>query len=441
MDKKKGMKTKPVRKVFFNRLMDWIFDGLELSGIHVGSFISGIKVYAYADEHTPEGEMVRSTYFQMLQAVVIENTVIYPFAGSAFFVDIFVLLGIPWYARLETQAAVVFDVDGASIAARGTFRSMSAFLNAAAFQWASVFMGIFDRVISPWAHFVSCFAKRMTFFAKSNVIRGISGRLCPAVDVNQGIHVPVFQQFISRDVIMGRVQADIFGGKAKSIAPEIINGKEEVLAVMAACTGELHQQGEFDFQGVVPVAEHIQCMPEIPGIVVAVPTPFSIGVGVVPGTFAAVRAGAAAGREMPAERGGMGNHGCAIAGQGKVRGINQAEPDGREDCKDRENLLQCLFRVIRGGFPIHDISNDIPGGKCIWVFRLLQFSIGADYLFGFLAVFAGGKQEGSGIGIPRSQPETVHKVIIGSEGRKFLDGSTANEEGEGNGIGKHIPDP
>jgi len=39
----------------------------------VGSFISGIKVYAYADEHTPEGKMIRFTYFQMLQAVVIEQ--------------------------------------------------------------------------------------------------------------------------------------------------------------------------------------------------------------------------------------------------------------------------------------------------------------------------------------------------------------------------------
>ncbi len=56
---------------------------------------------------------------------------------------------------------------------------------------------------------------------------------------------------------MCRVEADIFGGKAEHIAPEIINGIEEVLAVMAACAGEFHQQGEFDFQCIVPAAEHI----------------------------------------------------------------------------------------------------------------------------------------------------------------------------------------
>lgn len=58
----------------------------------MGCFISGIKVYAYTDEHTPEREMIPSPYFQMLQAVVIEDAVIYPFAGSTFTVDILVLL-------------------------------------------------------------------------------------------------------------------------------------------------------------------------------------------------------------------------------------------------------------------------------------------------------------------------------------------------------------
>ena len=62
-DRKKGMMIKPVRKAFFNRLMDWIFDRLKLSGIHAGGFISGIKMYAYTNEHTPEGEMIPSAYF------------------------------------------------------------------------------------------------------------------------------------------------------------------------------------------------------------------------------------------------------------------------------------------------------------------------------------------------------------------------------------------
>lgn len=55
-------------------------------------------------------KMVLSPYFQMLQAVIIEDTVIYPLTGSAFLVNIFILLGIPRYAGLEAQVAVVLYV-------------------------------------------------------------------------------------------------------------------------------------------------------------------------------------------------------------------------------------------------------------------------------------------------------------------------------------------
>ena len=176
----------------------------------------------------------------MLQTVVNEDTVIHPPTGSAFTVNIPVLLGIPWYAGLETQVAIVLYVDGASIAARGTFSGMRAFLNAAAFERAAVFMGVFNGVISPWAHFVSCLAERVAFLVESDVIRGTFRRFSPAVDVDQRIYVPAFQQLIGRDVVMCGVEADIIGGKAKNIAPEIINGIEEVFAVMAACIGKLY---------------------------------------------------------------------------------------------------------------------------------------------------------------------------------------------------------
>lgn len=101
-------------------------------------------------------------------------------------------------------------------------------------------MGIFDRVISPWAHFMPCPAKGMAFLVESDVIRGIFRRFCPPIDINEGIDIPVFQQPISWDVVMCGVKAYVFRRNAKGITPEIIYGIEEVFAVMAACAGELH---------------------------------------------------------------------------------------------------------------------------------------------------------------------------------------------------------
>ncbi len=146
----------------------------------------------------------------MLQAVIIEDTVIYPLTGGTFTVNIPVLLGIPWDAGMEAQVCVVLYVDSAPIAARGTFRSMRAFLNAAAFQWAAVFVGILFGVVPPRAHFVACPADRMALLVESDVIWGISGGFCPAVDVGGCIHIPMFQQSISRDIVVCGVQADVF---------------------------------------------------------------------------------------------------------------------------------------------------------------------------------------------------------------------------------------
>ena len=72
-------------------------------------------------------------------------------------------------------------------------------------------MGIFSGIVPLWAHFVACPAKRMAVLVESDIIRGVIRGLCASVDVDEGIDIPAFQQFISRDVVMGGVQADIFG--------------------------------------------------------------------------------------------------------------------------------------------------------------------------------------------------------------------------------------
>ena len=111
---------------------------------------------------------------------------------------------------METQASMVFYIDRPSITAGGTFRFIWAGTDTSAFKRAAVLMRIFGRVISPRAHFMPCPAKGMASLVESDVIRGISRRFCPPVDINEGIDIPVFQQPISRDVVMCGVKAYIF---------------------------------------------------------------------------------------------------------------------------------------------------------------------------------------------------------------------------------------
>lgn len=191
--------------------------------------------------------MIPAAYFQALQAIVIEDPVIDAFTGGTFLVNILILLGIPGDARLETEVSFILYVDRAPIAARGAFGGVRAFLNTAAFPGTSVFMGIFNRVISPGAHFVPSPADRMSFLVESDILRGIFGGFFPAVDVDQRIHIPALQQFISRDVVMGRIEADIFWGNSEGIPSEIVNCVEEIFAVMAFGIRKLHEQWQIDF--------------------------------------------------------------------------------------------------------------------------------------------------------------------------------------------------
>ena len=152
---------------------------------------------------------------------------------------------------------MVFDINRPAITAPGAVLFMGAGIDPAAFQRAAIFMGLFDRVVSPWAHFVPSPAQRMPLFVEGNIIWCVFGRFCPPIDINESIDVPMLQQFISRDIVMGGVQADVFGGKAKGMTSEIIHGIQEVQAVMAADLRKLKHEREFHFFLAISVRKHI----------------------------------------------------------------------------------------------------------------------------------------------------------------------------------------
>lgn len=258
--------------------------------------------------------MILSTYFQMLQAVIVQDAVIDTFTGCAFAVYLPVFFGIPLDTGMEAEVIVILYVDSAPIVSGGTFLCMGAGIYAAAFQRAAVFVSILYGIIAPWAHFMPGRAEGMPGFIKGNVCFGIFRRLCPAVDVNECIDIPAFQQFIGWDVVMCGVKADIFRGQPEQMPSKVVNGVEKVFTVVASGTGKLHQKREFDFQAVVPAAEHVQGMPKKPCFIVTVPSPCGIRVRIMAAAAVPVWAGFAAGGKMPAVRGSMGNIGRAVTG-------------------------------------------------------------------------------------------------------------------------------
>lgn len=138
-------------------------------------FVSDIQMDAYAYEHSPEQKMVFSTYFQMLQAVVVKDTVIKPLTGGTFAVYCFIFFGIPWDSGMETQVAVILYVNGAPVTSGGTFLLMRAGIHTPTFQGAAVFVCILYGIVAPWAHFLPGRAEGRACFIKSDVCGGIWG--------------------------------------------------------------------------------------------------------------------------------------------------------------------------------------------------------------------------------------------------------------------------
>lgn len=137
----------------------------------------------------------------------------------------------------------------------------------------------------------------------------------------------------------------------------------------------------------------------------------------------------------------MGDKGGAIAGEGKGGGIDKPGLYGGEDGDEGKDRLERGIRVIGSGAAIQDVPDDVISSNGGRILGLNELAIRADDLIGLFAIYTGREEEGTGIAIPWTQPETVHKVIVRAKGRQVIRGSAANEEGQGNRVRKDLSDP
>lgn len=162
----------------------------KLGCIKMGSFIPGIQMDADADEHRPERKMVPAADFQMLQAVVIQYTVIETLTGGTLFVYGLVFFGIPRDAGLEAEVSMVFYVAGAAIAA-----GADVFQQAGSGIYAHPLPGHF-----PMGTFYALQRRAGGPACRKLRLQGHFQGFCPAVDIDEGIDIPPFQQFVGRDI-------------------------------------------------------------------------------------------------------------------------------------------------------------------------------------------------------------------------------------------------
>jgi len=89
---------------------------------------------------------------------------------------------------------------------------------------------------------------------------------------------------------MSRIQAEVFRSDAGFMPAKFVYSKKETDAVVTTCTGLLHEKRKLDFMVVVATADHIKSPSEVPGFIITVPPPGSIGVRIMARTVVMIRA-------------------------------------------------------------------------------------------------------------------------------------------------------
>ena len=316
--------------------------------VHRGSFALGIKMDTDAYEHRPEREVVDTADLQFLEMVVVQESIVQTLACGALFVDGVVLFCTTRDTGIEPQVAMVFNIDCPSIELSATaLLFIRAGFNPSAPERAAVFMGILHRVIAPGYHFLIVTAERRPVFIESDIIRGIFRSFVPAVDVYERVDAPAVQKPVCGDVVMGTAWTDVFWQRCFVVCFEVVDGIQEIDAVMAAPRSKRKGQREVYFKRIVAAGQDVKVVPVEPCLLPAVIAPGSVRVIVVAHVLSIL------GWELPSERAVMGRDARAVPGQSERSSINQAGAYGWEDRCKEEDVLQGAFGIVRGAFPIH----------------------------------------------------------------------------------------
>ena len=208
---------------------------------------------------------------------------------------------------------------------------------------------------------------------------GVRNRLWASAFVVQVDECPyplAFKEPVGGIIVHCGVQAHVLNGNCRHMFSKFVEGDKEADRVMPPCAGEAHKQRDVRLEFRVVTRQLEQGIAVVIFVQVAVPPPGGIGIGEMAQVFR---------RAVPMVPawGGMGVHGGAVAGNGKVFPGYEAAFHGRQDGHMVEKPLQELLKVKRNAFPVHESFLDGVGDfrLCLLCFLLFPFR-----LVGFFAV-------------------------------------------------------
>ncbi len=399
--------------------------------LHIALLQSCIQMDIDADDHSEKRIAFSGMDAHIVQMVVIEYTVINPFAGSTVVVNFLIFIRSPWHRSIEPDVPFRFCVDTPAISRGRTIFLAGTGIHFATGKGTAPFTGMLLLTIAPVDHTETGHAQRRTVFVDRDGIRNGNRPAAVSIKVDEGTDAPFFAKSICGIVVIGRIQAEVTDRDIRVDGFKFTQGDNGGDAVMPPGIYEADMERKVNPDVRVMGAEHVKGMAEIKSFLVAVPSPVSIGVGEV------ARAGATGDTifrtvtDFMPVRGGMGMDTGAVAGKDEAVCRDKPVFQGGDEGGETENLLESFFimewKLLMG----EGVSSDEIGDAGMFIGKFLS-SAG---LFRRFFVFVSGKKvlPAGFLGSLRLGPEPVHEVKIRAKWRQGIRG--ASNEGSEKAVG------
>lgn len=158
---------------------------------------------ADTNDHGKEGIPLPRMDSHIMQMVVVQDAVVYPFAGSTVIVNPLIFISAACNGRVKADIPFRFGVNAPAIRGRGTCLFAGAGICSAAGKRAAPFAGVLLFAVTPVDHTETGHAQGSAIIINSD---GSGNRIRPApvyVQVDKRADVPFLAKLISGIVVMG----------------------------------------------------------------------------------------------------------------------------------------------------------------------------------------------------------------------------------------------
>lgn len=281
------------------------------------------------DDHSKERVALSGMYSHVMQMVIIQNPVIYPFTGSTVIVNLLIFIRTSGHRSIEPDVPVRFRVDTTAIGGCRTFLFSGTGRRFAADKRAAPFAGMLLFTVPPVDHAEPGHAQRCAVCVNRDGVRNGIRPSPVRVQVDKRADVPFLAKPISGIIVMCRAKAEVSDRDIRIHGFKFPEGDDGADAVVFPGIQKTDMQGQVNADLCIVGAEHIKCMSKIEGFFVAVPSPVSIRIGKMAFTGAMENAVFHAFADFMAIRKCVGMDTGAIAGKGDTICRDKPVSEGR----------------------------------------------------------------------------------------------------------------